>query len=132
MMQYLDQRIDALKKQLANEAPEVKAINEPAYRFAIRELELAKSALNKSKSEEITVPSYDDDYIDTLEKQVQTLVHHLQLVCFDVEALPYHQDIYGAGAKDMIDRIEALYETGKAADKVIGEHFELMNGFKGD
>ncbi|ELW1709063.1 hypothetical protein QMT39_003167 [Vibrio cholerae] len=50
MMQYLDQRIDALKKQLANEAQEVKAINEPAYRFAIRELELAKSALNKSKS----------------------------------------------------------------------------------
>ncbi|EOW9224809.1 hypothetical protein ACN26P_003341 [Vibrio cholerae] len=55
MMQYLDQRIDALKKQLANEAPEVKAINEPAYRFAIRELELAKSAFNKSK------PSSDDD-----------------------------------------------------------------------
>ncbi|ENM3786028.1 TPA: hypothetical protein ACMDPH_003433 [Vibrio cholerae] len=128
MMQYLDQRIDALKKQLANEAPEVKAINEPAYRFAIRELELAKSALNKSKS----VTSYDDDYIDALEKQVQTLVHHLQLVCFDVEALPSHQDIYGVGAKDMIERIEALYETAKAAEKVIGEHFELMNGFKGD
>ncbi|ELJ8564017.1 hypothetical protein RUK47_002919 [Vibrio cholerae] len=47
MMQYLDQRIDALKKQLANEAPEVKAINEPAYRFAIRELENIKSQFDK-------------------------------------------------------------------------------------
>ncbi|ELP8149093.1 helix-turn-helix transcriptional regulator [Vibrio cholerae] len=45
MMQYLDQRIDALKKQLANEAPEVKAINEPAYRFAIRELEKLKEKM---------------------------------------------------------------------------------------
>ncbi|EOX1508473.1 hypothetical protein ACPD0N_003140 [Vibrio cholerae] len=58
MMQYLDQRIDALKKQLANEAPEVKAINEPAYRFAIRELELAKSALNKSQSSDDDVTRY--------------------------------------------------------------------------
>ncbi|RGP86608.1 hypothetical protein BC354_13510 [Vibrio cholerae] len=49
MMKYLDQRIDALKKQLANEAPEVKAINEPAYRFAIRELELAKSKLSETR-----------------------------------------------------------------------------------
>ncbi|WP_343290003.1 hypothetical protein AAIA71_28680 (plasmid) [Vibrio harveyi] len=28
----------------------------------------------------------------------------------------------------MIDRLECLYDTQKAAEKVVGEHFELMNG----
>ena len=40
---------------------------------------------------------YDDEYIEALEKQVEILVHHLQLVCLDVEELPPHQEIYGKG-----------------------------------
>ncbi|HAS7881647.1 TPA: hypothetical protein I7566_05215 [Vibrio cholerae] len=75
---------------------------------------------------------YDDKYIEALEKQVEILAHHLQIVCLDVEALPSHQEIYGKGANEMINRIEALWETKISADKVIGEHFEIMNGFKGD
>ncbi len=31
-------------------------------------------------------------------------------------------------AHNMIDRLECLYDTQKAAEKVVGEHFELMNG----
>lgn len=67
MMQYLDQRIDALKKQLANEAPEVKAMNEPAYRFAIRELELARSAFKLGKMPDSDLntdcDSFGDSYV---------------------------------------------------------------------
>ncbi|CZF79691.1 hypothetical protein [Grimontia marina] len=74
---------------------------------------------------------YDDDYIDALEKQIEILVYHLQLVCLDVEALPSHQDIYGKGAREMISRLEALDDTRKTAEKLVGEHFELMNGWKG-
>lgn len=75
---------------------------------------------------------YDEEYIQALEKQVEILAHHLQIVCLDVEALPSHQEIYGNGAYEMINRLEALWETKISADKVIGEHFEIMNGFKGD
>ncbi len=75
---------------------------------------------------------YDEKYIEALEKQVETLVHHLQLVCLDVEALPSHQEIYGKGAHEMIDRLEALYDTQKSAERAVGEHFEIMNGFKGE
>ncbi len=75
---------------------------------------------------------YDEKYIEALEKQVEILAHHLQIVCLDVEALPSHQEIYGNGAYEMINRLEALWETKISADKVIGEHFEIMNGFKGD
>ena len=48
---------------------------------------------------------YDEKYIEALEQQVETLVHHLQLVCLDVEALPSHQEIYGKGANEMIERL---------------------------
>ncbi|EOX4129999.1 hypothetical protein ACPF4J_003141 [Vibrio cholerae] len=60
------------------------------------------------------------------------LVHHLQLVCLDVEALPSHQEIYGKGAHEMIERLETLYDTQKSAEKAIGDHFDIMNGFKGE
>ncbi|EOX3379499.1 hypothetical protein ACPFUC_001935 [Vibrio cholerae] len=75
---------------------------------------------------------YDEKYIEALEQQVETLVHHLQLVCLDVEALPSHQEIYGKGANEMIERLETLYDTQKSAEKAIGDHFDIMNGFKGE
>lgn len=43
------------------------------------------------------VTDCDDKCIEALEKQVETLVHHLQLVCLDAEALPSHREIYGKG-----------------------------------
>ncbi|HGS4671793.1 TPA: hypothetical protein ACMDRZ_003195 [Vibrio cholerae] len=46
-MEFIEKRIELLKKKLDNEAPEVKALNEPAYRFAIRELENIKSQFDK-------------------------------------------------------------------------------------
>ncbi|GHZ47432.1 hypothetical protein VCSRO8_2844 [Vibrio cholerae] len=42
---------------------------------------------------------YDEKYIEALEKQVEILAHHLQIVCLDVEALPSHQEIYGVFVK---------------------------------
>lgn len=35
-------------------------------------------------------------------------------------------------AHDIIDCLEYLYDTQKFAEKVVGEHFELMNRFKGE
>ncbi|PSV00362.1 hypothetical protein [Photobacterium kishitanii] len=77
---------------------------------------------------DVASTKHSDEYIKTLKKQLDTLANHLMLVCLDVEAIPSHQEIYGAGADKMIASIEALDETRKVAEKAIGEHFEIMIG----
>ncbi len=75
--------------------------------------------------------NYDDEYVETLEKQCELLAQHIQFLCLDVEALPSYQDVIGKGATPMIEAINKLDETRKEADKVVGEHYEKLNGFNG-
>lgn len=77
------------------------------------------------------MPNYSDEYVEMLEKQCDLLARHIQFLCLDAEALPSYQDIYGRGAAPTIEAINKLDETRKEAEKVIGEHYEKLNGFNG-